>query len=335
METPVAFLIFNRPETTKRDFNEIARARPKKLLVVADGPRADVAGEAETCSQTRAVLNSIDWNCELLINFSDENLGCEVRVSSGLDWVFDQVEEAIVLEDDCLPHPSFFPFCEELLHRYRDDPRVMSINGDFFLEGYNNWNESYYFTRYQYIWGWASWRRARRAYDVQLKKWEGLKHTKWLKDTLRNKDAAQFWGEVFESVIDGRAKTWDYQWLFACWEQNGYSISPTVNLVSNIGFGENATHTTAANANLANLPTKEMRFPLIHPKGIDIDQKAENFALCTILNCPPLQEFSRAAPFACCKNAACGKEISIVFTNMNSVPSLTPTHSRFSVSPGF
>ena len=135
MKTPVAFLIFNRPETTARVLEEIARARPPKLLVVADGPRADRPGEADLCRAARAVLSRVDWPCEVLTNFSETNLGCRRRVSSGLDWVFEEVEEAIVLEDDCLPHPSFFPFCEELLERYRADERVMAVSGDNFQQG--------------------------------------------------------------------------------------------------------------------------------------------------------------------------------------------------------
>src|SRR5262245_26909140 len=130
MRTPVAFIVFNRPDLTERVFAEIARARPPKLLVVADGPRPDVAGEAEKCVATRAIIDRVDWQCDVLTNYSDRNLGCGRRPSSGLRWVFEQVEEAIILEDDCLPHPTFFQFCEELLERYRDDKRVMHISGN-------------------------------------------------------------------------------------------------------------------------------------------------------------------------------------------------------------
>ena len=171
LETPVAFLVFNRPHTTDKVFSEIAAANPRKLLIVADGPRPDQPGEAERCVAVRAIVDRVDWDCEVLTNYSDINLGCKARISSGLDWVFDTVEEAIVLEDDCLPHPSFFRFCEELLVKYRDDERIAQIGGVNFQSGRRRTNYSYYFSRYAHIWGWATWRRAWRHYDVALKAW--------------------------------------------------------------------------------------------------------------------------------------------------------------------
>ena len=160
LQVPVAFIIFNRPDTTSRVFAEIARARPSKLIVVADGPRAEFPGEAELCARARAVIDAVDWKCEVVTDFSDRNLGCRARVSSGLDFVFSQVEEAIILEDDCLPHSSFFPFCESLLQKYRDEDRVMAISGDNFHRGCRYTDFSYFFSRFVHIWGWASWRRA-------------------------------------------------------------------------------------------------------------------------------------------------------------------------------
>lgn len=170
VSTPVAFFIFNRPVLTEIVFEAIAKAKPKKLLVVADGPR--FAEEEEKCQKARAaVIDKINWECEVLTNFSDRNQGCKYRVSSGLDWVFSEVEEAIILEDDCLPAPSFFRFCETLLARYRDDERVMTISGDNFQLGNSRTEYSYYFSKYTHIWGWASWRRAWQHYDVDMKSW--------------------------------------------------------------------------------------------------------------------------------------------------------------------
>ena len=151
--TPVAFIIFNRPDTTKRVFAEIAKARPPKLLVIADGPRADHPADVEKCAAVRAIIDGVDWDCEVLKNYSDVNLGCKRRVSSGLDWVFDTVEEAIILEDDCLPHPTFFRFCEEMLEKYRDDKRIAMISGDNLQFGRKRTGYSYYFSRYPHIWG--------------------------------------------------------------------------------------------------------------------------------------------------------------------------------------
>lgn len=171
LQTPVVFFIFDRPDTTARVFAEIARGKPPKLLLVADGPRPDHPGEAEKCAAARAVVEQVDWPCEALTDYAETNLGCRRRVSSGLDWVFATVEEAIILEDNCLPHPTFFRFCEELLERYRDDERVMRISGGNHKFGRKIGTDSYYFTRYAHVWGWASWRRAWRYYDVNMKSW--------------------------------------------------------------------------------------------------------------------------------------------------------------------
>ena len=277
LRTPVAFIIFNRPEPTARVFAEIAKARPSKLLIVADGPRADIRGEAENCAATRAVVDRVDWDCKVLTNFSEINLGCKHRLSSGLDWVFSQVEEAIILEDDCLPHSSFFPFCQELLERYRDDQSVIAISGDNFHAGRKYTRYSYFFSRYPHIWGWASWRRAWQHYDVAMADWASLRETNWLDELLANKTDALYWRNVFNTVWLDRIDTWDYQWLFRCWARNGLSITPEINLVSNIGFGANSTHTGTNDTRMANLPVGEMQFPLSHPPAVLRQPEADEF----------------------------------------------------------
>jgi hypothetical protein len=266
--TPVAFLIFNRPDTTQRVFAEIARARPPKLLVVADGPRMHRPGEAARVAEARSIIERVDWPCEVLTDFSAANLGCKRRVSSGMDWVFDQVEEAIILEDDCVPHPTFFPFCEELLKRYRDDERVAQIGGVNFQFGHRRNGDSYYFSRYNHIWGWASWRnRWQGHYDAGLKLWPRARDEGWISDMVRTPKEAKYWTRLFDLVHQGKIDTWDYQWTFACWIQRRLTILPNVNLISNIGFRADGTHTTAENK-LAELPLQEMPFPLTHPVGV-------------------------------------------------------------------
>jgi hypothetical protein len=264
IETPIAFLIFNRPDTTLKVFKEIEKARPRKLLVVADGPRSSKPGEDEKCAATRAIIDQISWDCEVITNYSEVNLGCKKRISSGLDWIFNIVEEAIILEDDCLPHPTFFRYCEELLEYYRDDQRVMHISGDNFQHGRKRTKDSYYFSHYTHVWGWASWRRAWQNYDVDMKLWRSVKAGNWLADILKDKESISYWENIFQSAYEGKIDTWDYQWLFACWLQNAFSILPNVNLVSNIGFGLDATH-TRGKSELANLPVEAMDFPLQHP----------------------------------------------------------------------
>ena len=275
LKTPVAFIIFNRPETTKKVFAEIAKARPIKLLVIADGPRADHPDDAEKCAAVRAIIDGVDWECEVLKNYSDVNLGCKHRVSSGLDWVFDTVDEAIILEDDCLPHPTFFRFCEELLEKYRDDKRIAMISGDNFQFGRKRNEYSYYFSRYPHIWGWASWRRALDNYDVDMKIWPEIRDGGWLEDLLGNKRSVWYWKYIFENVYKGKIDTWDYQWTFSCWIQSALTIIPNVNLVSNIGFDPESLHTTEKNK-FSNMKTDPITFPISHPSYILRDSAADN-----------------------------------------------------------
>jgi hypothetical protein len=185
IKTPVAFIIFNRPQTTEAVFAEIARARPRQLLVIADGARTDHPDDSEKCSAARAVINRVNWDCDVSTNYAETNLGCKQRVSSGLDWVFGLVEKAIILEDDCLPEPTFFHFCQELLERYCDDWRVMHISGDNFQLGHRRSSDSYYFSRYSHVWGWATWQRAWKFYDVEMKLWPDFRDRNWLRIYLK------------------------------------------------------------------------------------------------------------------------------------------------------
>lgn len=232
--TPIAFIIFNRPDLTEIVFEAIRQAKPNKLLVIADGPR--FTEEAEKCNRARAVIQNVDWECEVLTNFSDINLGCKYRVSSGLDWVFSEVEEAIILEDDCLPTPSFFNFCQTLLEHYRHDERIMHICGNNF-HPYSINDYSYHFSLYNHIWGWATWRRAWKYFDVEMKTWQQCKKLSLFDSLWIDSYEKKYWIEIFDQVSANLVDTWDYQWTYACWSQSGLSVNPNTNLVSNIGFG--------------------------------------------------------------------------------------------------
>ena len=277
MKTPVAFIIFNRPDTTKRVFDAIRQAKPPKLFVIADGPRADRSGEAEKCAAARSIIDGVDWECEVLTNYSDVNLGCKVRVSSGLDWVFSEVEESIILEDDCLPHSTFFPFCEELLDYYRNDQRIMVVSGCNFQFGSNHNDYSYYFSHYAHIWGWASWRRVWQNYDVDMKLWKEIRDCGLLKSVLKETKLLKHWNKIFQDTYNGLVDTWDYQLAFTLWSQNGLTILSNSNLVSNIGFREDATHTTKENSNVANIPTEAVDFPLKHPSFMMSNIQADEY----------------------------------------------------------
>ena len=278
LKTPVAFVIFKRPETTRRVFEAIRQAKPAKLLVIADGPRDRVPGEAEECAVTRKIVEDIDWDCEVLKNYSPVNLGCKKRVSSGLDWVFDNVEEAIILEDDCLPDPTFFSFCENLLEKYRDDSRIFSISGQNLLFGQKRTEYSYYFSRHTYVWGWATWKRAWQHYDPEMKLWPEIKTSGFLHDILNDSQAVKDWSKSFQELYEKEVNTvWDYRWMFACWVQNGINIHPNSNLISNIGFGLGATNTSRKNSKYAEMLTEPVTFPLKHPPFMICDRQADNY----------------------------------------------------------
>lgn len=285
MKTPVAFLIFKRSSSTKKVFEAIREARPPKLLVVADGPRSDRLGESELCENTRAIIEQVDWDCEVVKNYSSINLGCKNRVASGLDWVFAQVDEAIILEDDCLPHPSFFSFCEVLLERYRYDERVFHISGQNVQQVGSSDEFDYYFSRFTHCWGWASWKRSWKHYDVKIKSWPKVRQNELLDNMLVDDNyAAKVWDGIFQAVYDERIDTWDYQLQLACWMQSGLSILPSVKLVENIGFGEDGTHTTNSNHLYSSIPLGKIDIPLSHPEYMIRNSKADWYTQRTLFD---------------------------------------------------
>jgi hypothetical protein len=279
MQTPALIIIFNRPEVTAKVAEAIAKAKPPLVFVFADGPRTDRPGEAEKCAATRAAIDRIDWPCDVLKNYSDVNLGCGRGVTSGIDWVFHQTDRAMIFEDDCLPDPSFFPFCDELLERYRDDERIMQIAGCNLQCGHRRGAHSYFFSRFNTCWGWATWRRAWNHMDLSMKKWSAYRHTSWVLDRVGDAAAARYLSQKFEDAYraGGRIDYFDYPWMFATWVQNGLCIVPNVNLVSNIGFGDHATHTKWSESRWANLARTGMPFPLQHPPSIMRHQEADDF----------------------------------------------------------
>jgi hypothetical protein len=267
LNTPVLFLIFNRPDTTQVVFDEIRKAKPAQLFVAADGPRRDRPDDTENCRNVREIIRQVDWDCKVTTLFREENLGCKKAISSAIDWFFSFVEEGIILEDDCVPDQSFFLFCQELLEKYHDDERIMMITGDNLQFGKNGTQDSYYFSHDFLIWGWATWKRAWKYYDVDIKNWPEIHENGYLNNVLSEKRVVKYWESIFESVYRGTTDTWDYQWVFSCWCQGGLSIIPNKNLVSNIGC-EYGTHTNGADSVFSKLPAEKITFPLIHPKYI-------------------------------------------------------------------
>lgn len=271
LNTPVLFIIFNRPETTQVVFNAIRNVKPARLYVAADGPRPTVTTDFERCAQARKIIEQVDWNCEVKTQFRDKNLNCGLGPSTAMTWFFQNEEEGIILEDDCLPSESFFWFCQELLEKYRKDSRVMHIGGNNFLDGLTNDSiYSYYFSQCGHIWGWATWRRAWKYFDYNISSYERIKHDGFFDSYFLNWIEKLYRLRKFEATVAKRGNIdwWDYQWDFARFTNSGLAIVPHKNLVRNLGFGEGATHTTDKGSKNAGLEAHELQFPLRHPPTV-------------------------------------------------------------------
>jgi hypothetical protein len=254
---PVLFLVFNRPEPTQQVFQAIRVYQPSRLYVAADGPRPEKGGEWTLCAETRSVLKGVDWDCKVETLFRDRNLGCGTAVSEAINWFFDQEEEGIILEDDCSPDPSFFSFCEEMLDRYRDHPEVGSVSGNNFLPRGLHMEQPYGFSKYVQIWGWATWRRFWKNYDFKLAgEWSEWNEIIRRVNPVQNQ--ANYWLQIFKTLRAGLIDTWDYQVMFSSWRHEYVHIFPSRNLVTNLGYGTDATHTNFQSP-LAHLPRESIK----------------------------------------------------------------------------
>jgi hypothetical protein len=279
VDVPVLLLIFNRPDTVEKVITALRDIQPKHLYVAADGPRATRAGEYAKTQAAREIATSIDWPCEIKTLFREENMGCRRAVSTAIDWFFEQVEEGIILEDDCVPDPSYFSFSQELLSRYRDDKRVMVIAGNHFHGAAHQPPYSYFFSRYNHCWGWASWRRSWQLYDRDMSLWPALRETGWLLGIGNGSRPFQrYWTDIFDRAYAGKIDSWAYRWTFSCWAQNGLTILPARNLVTNIGFDMDATHTQKGNNVVSKLKLEPLNFPLTYPPCMARDTVADQWS---------------------------------------------------------
>jgi hypothetical protein len=279
MDTPVVFLIFNRPDLTAQTFEVLRRIKPKYLRVVSDGPRPHRPDDIPLCTASRAIIEKVDWNCELTRDYSEINLGCGKRVSSGITNAFEDFDEAIILEDDCLPHESFFAFCSEMLARYRNDERIMHVAG-YSFQPFKRTPSSYYFSKYTHIWGWGTWKRAWRNYDFKMSSWLEFLDGGHLHRLFPDSLEFHFWENLFYQVYFGKIDTWDYQWQFACLQSGGLGIVPEVNLVTNTGHRSDGTHTKLACSPLGR--TAEEIGSLVHPEAIAENIIADKFLFDTV-----------------------------------------------------
>lgn len=253
--------------------NSLREVKPTEIFVVADGPKNSL--DAERCKETRLLVGHIDWKCKIYKIYSPVNLGLRKRVVSGLNYVFSKVDRAIILEDDLVINKSFYKFCEQMLEKYKNNSEIISVAGNNFLFGKHKINESYYFSHHIYSWGWATWRRAWKLYDDKMIKWPKIKKSGILKDKFDGIDAYVYWTGIFELTYQGAFNSWAYAWTYTAFIHNMLSVIPSVNLVSNVGVGHNATHTTLK-SRVLELPTKKIIFPLKHPKAIHRDVSADS-----------------------------------------------------------
>ncbi|MEO8085525.1 MAG: nucleotide-diphospho-sugar transferase [Bacteroidota bacterium] len=282
-QTPILFLIFNRPDHTRIIFEAIKAIKPAQLFIAADGPRQSVFEDIENCKKAREVIHQIDWDCDLKILFRDENLKCRYAVSSAINWFFDQVEEGIILEDDTLPDISFFTFCEELLIRYRDNERIRHVNGTNWLLGKNfTGSDSYYFSNYCHPWGWATWKRAWKDFDVHLAGFDESKLRNRLNQFTEKSEVVEFWINNLKATDSKEIDSWDYQWFYALWMNNGLAATSAVNLITNIGFGENATNTKYIHTRIGNMKRGSLK-TIHHPVEIAVNGRADDYAMQTRL----------------------------------------------------
>ncbi len=278
-QTPVAYIVFNRPQHTEKTFAVLREQQPSHLFIIADGPRAGHLTDIERCAAVRQIVANVDWPCEVYRKYAESNLGLKNNVSQGLDWVFSQVERAIVLEDDCVAHPDFFRFCDELLERYADDERVSVITGNNFQNGQHHGEASYYFSKYNHCWGWASWRRAWQHYQGNVPFWPDWSRSDDWRQKMPDVVERRYWSKIFERVHAGKIdNSWAYPWTASVWHYGGLTATPNVNLVSNIGFGPDSTHTASADSPQAAMATSSIgKGKLRHPTAIAQDLVADRY----------------------------------------------------------
>jgi len=265
-DVPILVLAFNRPERLRALIGRLREVRPTSLFVSVDGPRQNSESDSRLVAEVQQILAEIDWPCDVHTNFRSENLGCGRAVSTGIDWFFRNVDSGIILEDDVLPNPDFFAFCQELLQRYADDERVFAISGcNFAPKEHIEQSASYRFSAITHVWGWATWRRAWETYRYDMHDWrKRLPMRQRWKATGANMGGLIYWTAVFDWMRFGKIDTWDYQWSLAQMAHGGLTATSNVNLTDNVGFAEDATHTSHKPAFIR--PSEGMDFPLTHPE---------------------------------------------------------------------
>jgi hypothetical protein len=280
---PIAYFFFNRPEQTNKSFSIIRAQKPKKLMLISDGPRFGNLDDEKKCKECLEIVSQIDWPCDVKTNHSDINLGMKKRNITGLNWAFSFEEELLILEDDNLPINNFFKFIEELAPIYRNNEKIFQITGVNWQDKKIRGSASYYFSKYNNLWGWLTWRRSWKKYDVKISAWPDYKKSNnWKKKCPKNIER-YYWEKLFDDYYSSEVNSWAYAWLFAAFYNNGLTVTPNVNLVQNNGLDGDGTHEFKDKISLLK-PYGEIKFPLTHPNDIQENLEADNYTFDNIFD---------------------------------------------------
>lgn len=274
--TPVLLIAWQRPCALRQVVNALRRVRPTSIFVACDGPRVDKPADVSRVAETQKLINTeIDWKCRIEKRYSETNQGCRLGVSSAISWFFEHVDEGIILEDDCVPHHDFFRFCGALLNRYRNNKQLWCITGDNFQDGRRRGHESYYFSRYNHVWGWATWRDRWLSYDQYLRFWPSWRDSSHFADMFLDQQERDYWRRIFDDTYAGKIDTWDYQWTACTWKSGGLTATPQVNLVTNIGHGSGGTHITESVSSLC--IASQVLGEITHPEVVEQHSEADSY----------------------------------------------------------
>ncbi|MCE6991391.1 nucleotide-diphospho-sugar transferase [Dyadobacter sp. CY323] len=275
--TPILFLIFNRVDVTQKVFDQIKKVRPKYLYVAADGPRKQKDTDIIKCEETRRIIDQVDWDCEVQTLFRTQNMGCGPAVATAISWFFEQVESGIVLEDDCFPNTTFFPYCEELLEKYKDAEQIKFIGGNNFQNGQKRGEASYYLSRYPTSWGWASWRRSWQAFNPDISDCREVIESGQIDNIFNTTKEKKHWINSLVKASNERNSVWDFYFYFAIWKRDGLCITPNKNLVINLGFFDQGTHYFLKDSTKTNVKAEEMDLPMVHPDSLQVNRQADRY----------------------------------------------------------
>jgi hypothetical protein len=243
MTIPVLFLGFNRPDLAARVLERLRECGVRRLYVALDAPRLDNPDDVELCRSMKSLVDAVDWTDEKVLLERETNLGCGRAVSTAISWLFQHVDRGIILEDDCLPDPSFFSFCAEMLQRYAGDPRIGTVSGTGLIPDGLLQDNSYFFSKYVGIWGWATWRRWWNTYDYDLSSLSAGEWRNVVRARSENAVECRYWLHILDLMLEGKIDTWDFQVQFSAWKENALHVTSSQNLVENLGFRGDATHT--------------------------------------------------------------------------------------------